>query len=113
MYIIVGVEEVVRYTYRLRPSAHAERALLQEWGRCRFLWNEAVHQHKTGNKPTLAKLGKLLTELRKNNTWMRQGSQVAQQAALRNYTQALQHSFTVKGRGRRWSPLAWCICSCR
>ncbi len=100
MYIIVGVEEVVRYTYRLRPGAHAERALLQEWGRCRFLWNEAVHQHKTGNKPTLAKLGKLLTELRKNNTWMRQGSQVAQQAALRNYTQALQHSFTVKGRGR-------------
>lgn len=44
--------------------------------------------------------GELLTELRKNNTWMRQGSQVAQQAALRNYTQALQHSFTVKGRGR-------------
>ena len=94
------MEEVVRYTYRLRPGAQAQRALLQEWGRCRFLWNEAVHQHKTGNKPTLAKLGKLLTELRENNTWMREGSQVAQQNTLRNYAQALQQSFTVKGRGR-------------
>lgn len=95
----MGVEEIVRYTYRLRPGAHAQRALLHEWGRCRFLWNEAVHQQKIGNKPTLAKLGKLLTELRKNNSWMRNGSQVAQQAILRTYAQALQHSFTVKGRG--------------
>ena len=94
------MEEIVRYTYRLRPGAQAERALFQEWGRCRFLWNEAVHQQKIGNKPTLAKLGKLLTELRKNNTWMREGSQVAQQAILRTYVQALQHSFTVKGRGK-------------
>lgn len=94
------MEEIVRYTYRLRPGAQAEHALLQEWGRCRFLWNEAVHQHKTGNKPTLAKLGKLLTELRKNNMWMREGSQVAQQTTLRNYTQSLHHSFTVKGRGK-------------
>ena len=94
------MDEIVRYTYRLRPGAQAQHALLQEWGRCRFLWNEAVHQQKTGNKPTLAKLGRLLTELRGRNTWMREGSQVAQQAMLRNYAQALQQSFTVKGRGR-------------
>ena len=99
-YIVSGMEEIVRYTYRLRPGAQAEHALIQEWGRCRFLWNEAVHQQKTGNKPTLAKLGKMLTEARKNSTWMREGSQVAQQAILRAYAQALRHSFTVKGRGR-------------
>jgi hypothetical protein len=42
--------EKVRYTYRLRPCARAERALLDEWHRCRFLWNEAVHQQKSGNR---------------------------------------------------------------
>lgn len=94
------MEEIVRYTYRLRPGAQAKHALLQEWGRCRFLWNEAVHQQKIGNKPTLGKLGKLLTEARKNNAWIREGSQVAQQTILRNYAQSLQHSFTVKGRGK-------------
>ena len=40
----------VRYTYRLRPGAAAERALLEEWGRCRWLWNEAVHQQQTGQE---------------------------------------------------------------
>ncbi|WP_439648055.1 RNA-guided endonuclease InsQ/TnpB family protein [Corynebacterium lemuris] len=94
------MDEIVRYTYRLRPGAQAQRSLSQEWGRCRFLWNEAVHQHTTGNRPTLAKLGKLLTELRGKNAWMREGSQVAQQATLRAYAQALQQSYTVKGRGR-------------
>ncbi|WP_241228304.1 RNA-guided endonuclease InsQ/TnpB family protein [Corynebacterium hylobatis] len=94
------MDEIVRYTYRLRPGVQAQRSLSQEWGRCRFLWNEAVHQHKVGNKPTLAKLGKLLTELRGKNAWMREGSQVAQQSMVRSYAQALQHSFTVKGRGR-------------
>ena len=52
------------YTYRLRPGAAAERALLDEWGRCRWLRNEAVHQQKTGRKPTLCKLSKLLTAAR-------------------------------------------------
>ena len=37
------MEETVRYSYRLRPGAMAERALLEEWHRCRFLWNEAVY----------------------------------------------------------------------
>ena len=54
--MVVTVFETVRYTYRLRPGAQAERALLTEWGRCRWLWNEAVHQHKAGRKPTMCKL---------------------------------------------------------
>jgi len=41
------VTETVRYTYRLRPGRTAQAALLAEWGRCRWLWNEAVHQQKT------------------------------------------------------------------
>ena len=90
----------MRYTYRLRPGAQATEALTAEWHRCRFLWNEAVHQQKVGNKPTFGKLSKLLTEARSRSAWLRDGSHVAQQQTLRTYGQALQHSFTVKGRGR-------------
>lgn len=92
--------ETVRYTYHLRPGAQAERALTAEWHRCRFLWNEAVHQQKAGNKPTLCKLSKLLTEARGRLAWLRDGSQVAQQQTLRTYALALDHSFKVKGRRR-------------
>lgn len=90
----------MRYNYRLRPGAQAEAALTAEWGRCRWLWNEAVHQQKTGRKPTFAKLCKMLTEARQANAWLRDGSQVAQQQVLRTYGVALNHSFKVKGRGR-------------
>jgi len=90
----------VRYNYRLRPGATAVAALNAEWGRCRFLWNEAVHQQRIGNKPTLCTLSKMLTDQRARDAWMRDGSQVAQQQTLRTYSQALQHSFKVKGRGR-------------
>lgn len=92
--------ETVRYTHRLRPGATAERALLAEWDRCRFLWNESVHMQRAGHKPTFAKLGKMLTEARRVTPWLREGSQVAQQQMLRTYAQSLAHSFTVKGRGR-------------
>ncbi|GAA3735294.1 RNA-guided endonuclease TnpB family protein [Plantactinospora mayteni] len=98
--MLPGVDETVRYTYRLRPGATARAALLAEWGRCRWLWNEAVHQYKTGRRPTLGKLSKLLTEARARSSWLRDGSQVAQQQTLRTYALALQHSFRVKGRGR-------------
>jgi putative transposase len=99
-YIVGHVFETVQYTYRLRPGAQAQSALRAEWHRCRFLWNEAVHQNRIGNKPTLCKLSKLLTEARGRSAWLRDGSQVAQQQMLRTYAQSLQLSFTVKGRGR-------------
>lgn len=92
--------ETVRYTYRLRPGAVAERALISEWHRCRWLWNEAVHQQKTRNKPAFCKLSKLLTEARARHAWLRDGSQVAQQQTLRTYSTAFDQSFTVKGRGK-------------
>ncbi|MGH3779705.1 MAG: RNA-guided endonuclease InsQ/TnpB family protein [Pseudonocardiaceae bacterium] len=88
----------MRYTYRLRPGAQAERALIAEWHRCRFLWNEAVHQQRTGRKPTLCKLSKLLTDARARFGWLREGSQVAQQQTVRTYATALQHAHKVKGR---------------
>ncbi len=50
--------------------------------------------------PRSPRLGKLLTESRRRNGWLREGSQGAQQQTLRTYAQALDHSFTVKRRGR-------------
>lgn len=94
------VYENVRYTYRLRPGANAVRALEAEWHRCRWLWNEAVHQQRTGRKPTFCKLSKMLTEARARTSWLRAGSQVAQQQTLRTYAAALNDSYRVKGRGR-------------
>ena len=57
------MDEVVRYSFRLRPGRTAEAALLAEWHRCRFLWNEAVHHQKSGNTPAFSKLGKQRLEL--------------------------------------------------
>ncbi|GGN13029.1 putative transposase [Actinoplanes campanulatus] len=92
--------ETVRYTYRLRPGRQARAALLAEWARCRWLWNEAVHQQRPGRKPSFGKLSKLLTEARARLGWLRAGSQNAQQQTLRTYGSALNTSFEVKGRGR-------------
>ncbi|MEV0435325.1 transposase [Nocardia sp. NPDC050413] len=94
------MEEVARYTYRLRPGVTAERALVDEWNRCRYLWNEAVHQQQAGRKPTQAKLGKLLTAARAANTWLRAGSQNAQACTLNTYSTALDQSFKIKERNR-------------
>lgn len=91
-------EETVRYTYRLRPGVTAQAALLAEWHRCRFLWNEAVHQQRTGRKPTRARLGKALTATRAMSSWLREGSQNAQATVLCNYATALDRSFKIKGR---------------
>lgn len=89
-----------RYTYKLRPGSQAVAHLQQEYARARWVWNECVHQFRSGNKPTAAKLDKLLTEARRSMSWLRDGSSVVQQQVIREYAAALNHSFTVKGRGR-------------
>lgn len=94
------VAETVRYTYRLRPGVQAERALLDEWHRCRWLWNEAIHQQRTGGKPTRARLGRLLTDARRVNSWLREGWQNAQANVLCLYAAELDRSYKVKGRRR-------------
>lgn len=94
------MDEIVRYTYRLRPGATAERALVAEWHRCRFLWNDAVEQERSGAKVSFGALCKRLTAGRAEHAWLREGSQVAQQQALRTFAQAFDHSFKVKGRGK-------------
>lgn len=87
----------MRYTYRLRPGALAERALIDEWHRCRFLWNEAVGLRADGKRPTGKMVSRMLTQTRATSSWLRNGWQDAQAAMLRNWTMANDQSFKVKG----------------
>ncbi|WP_343243153.1 transposase [Streptomyces sp. SID12501] len=84
-----------RWTFRLRVSSTARSALMAEWGRCRWVWNEcvakskAVHLHNkaTGDKRTCgpAQLDKLLTKARETTPWLREGSSVPQQQIIRDF----------------------------
>ena len=72
----------LRYTYRLRPGAHAERALVSEWDRCRWVWNRAVESLNTTGEWVR---DTALTDWRAEHDWLKAGSVVAQQQMLRNF----------------------------
>ncbi|WP_416984926.1 RNA-guided endonuclease InsQ/TnpB family protein [Streptomyces sp. T028] len=93
-----GVKEGghARYTYRLRVSSTARAALLAEWDRCRWAWNEcvakskAVYAHNKAHpegRQTCgpAQLDKMLTEARERTPWLRGGSSVPQQQIIRDF----------------------------
>ncbi|WP_438484810.1 RNA-guided endonuclease InsQ/TnpB family protein [Streptomyces sp. S186] len=87
-----------RWTFRLRVSSTARAALVSEWGRCRWLWNECCakskqthlwnkHRPEGASKRMCgpAQLDKMLTEARKTNGWLREGSSVPQQQLIRDF----------------------------
>ncbi|MFH9040019.1 RNA-guided endonuclease InsQ/TnpB family protein [Streptomyces sp. NPDC017966] len=85
-----------RYTYRLRVSSIARTALLAEWDRCRWIWNECVaksrqtHAHNKAHPDERltcgpAQLDKMLTEARAALPWLRQGASVPQQQIIRDF----------------------------
>ncbi|MEU6199560.1 transposase [Streptomyces sp. NPDC047061] len=84
-----------RYTYRLRMSSAARTALLAEWDRCRWVWNECVAKSRAthlrnkdeAGKRTCgpAQLDKMLTAARDRTPWLREGSSVAQQQLIRDF----------------------------
>ena len=95
---VVAEPDVVghaRYTFRLRVSSAACGALLAEWGRCRWVWNECVAKSKAVNLNNKAggerwtcgpaQLDKLLTEARRATPWLREGSSVPQQQIIRDF----------------------------
>lgn len=73
-----------RYTYRLRLSSTARRALEAEWDRLRWVWNECVaksqqvHQRNRarGEKATCGpvQLAAMLTEARARTPWLAEGA---------------------------------------
>ncbi|WP_240776836.1 RNA-guided endonuclease InsQ/TnpB family protein [Nonomuraea basaltis] len=80
-------------------SSTARTALLAEWDRCRWIWNECVaksqqtylnNKANPGDKRTCgpAQLDKMLTEARRITPWLREGSSVPQQQITRDFGKA-------------------------
>jgi putative transposase len=78
-----------RFTYRLRVSCAARVALLAEWDRCRWIWNECVARskkaHRDGEKCGPARLDRMLTGARAMTPWLAGGSSVPQQQLIRDF----------------------------
>ena len=87
-----------RYTYRLRVSGDAQRSLLAEWDRCRWVWNQCVEASNAAHQLSVqsgvkvecgpALLDKRLTGWRGEHDWLGCGSSVAQQQTIRDFGQA-------------------------
>jgi transposase len=84
--------------YRLCPSAGQERVLREHCGHARLVWNLAVEQQawwRPGRKPAPGYLEQCrqLTAARRECGWLRAGSQMVQQQALRDFDQAMRNFF--------------------
>ncbi|MBZ9639285.1 RNA-guided endonuclease TnpB family protein [Streptomyces sp. PSKA30] len=81
-----------RYTYRLRVSSTARTALLAEWDRCRWIWNECVARskkaHAENEKCGPARLDRMLTGARAMTPWLAEGSSVPQQQLIRDFAKS-------------------------
>ncbi|WP_218034269.1 RNA-guided endonuclease InsQ/TnpB family protein [Acrocarpospora corrugata] len=84
--------------YRLKPTPAQETALLEHCGHARFVWNLAVEQHRywrPGRKsaPGFAEQCRQLTQARAEFMWLRGGSVIVQQQALKDFAQAMAGFF--------------------
>lgn len=81
-----------RYTYRLRVSAVAEVALLAEWDRCRWVWNQCVEAsrraHAAGQTCGAAALDKRLTRWRAEREWLNAGASAPHQQVIRDFAKS-------------------------
>ncbi|MFC3547451.1 RNA-guided endonuclease TnpB family protein, partial [Nonomuraea ferruginea] len=93
--------------YRLQPSPAQEQALLEHCGHARYVWNLAVEQHacwKPGRRsaPGFAEQCRQLTEARAESAWLRVGSIIVQQQALKDFAQAMANYFGGTHRRPTW-----------
>ena len=84
--------------YRLLPTPAQEGVLRQHCGHARYVWNLAVEQHRHWHRGKTSAPGYLeqcqqLTAARAEYPWLRQGSQMVQQQALRDFAQAMAAFF--------------------
>jgi transposase len=80
--------------YRLVPSPAQEALLRDHCAHARFVWNLAVEQHShwhagRKNAPDYLEQCRQLTAARAEHAWLARGSQMVQQQALRDFTQAM------------------------
>ena len=93
--------------YRLCPSPEQEATLLGHCAHARYVWNLAVEQHahwRQGRKsaPGYLEQCRQLTAARAEHQWLREGSQIVQQQALRDFAQAMAGFFAGTHRRPRW-----------
>jgi putative transposase len=79
--------------YRLIPTPAQEAVLRDHCGHARYVWNLAVEQHShwrlgRAGAPGYLEQCRQLTAARAENPWLAAGSQIVQQQALRDFTQA-------------------------
>ncbi|HLM88220.1 MAG TPA: transposase [Streptosporangiaceae bacterium] len=93
--------------YRLVPTATQEAALRDHCAHARFVWNLAVEQQSwwrpgRGRAPGYLEQARQLTGARAEFGWLRAGSQMVQQQALRDFAQALTSFFAGTHRHPSW-----------
>jgi putative transposase len=93
--------------YRLVPSAAQEIVLRDHCAHSRFTWNLAVEQQSwwrpgRGSVPGFCSQARQLTEARAEFAWLRAGSQMVQQQALRDFAQAMANFFAGTHRRPSW-----------
>jgi putative transposase len=84
--------------YRLLPSPAQEAALRDHCAHARFVWNLAVEQQSwwrpgRASAPGYLEQCRQLTAARAEHAWLGAGSQMVQQQALRDFTQARTNFF--------------------
>lgn len=93
--------------YRLIPSAAQGIVLRDHCAQTRYVWNLAVEQQswwRRGRKsaPGYLEQCRQLTAARAEHDWLRAGSQMVQQQALRDFTQAMANFFGGTHRKPSW-----------
>jgi putative transposase len=84
--------------YRLLPSPAQEAVLRDHCAHARYVWNLAVEQHShwhpgRTSAPDYLEQCRQLTRARAEHEWLREGSQMVQQQALRDFAQAMTAFF--------------------
>jgi putative transposase len=92
--------------YRLIPSPAQEAVLRDHCVHARYVWNLAVGQHTHWRPGRMGAPGYLeqcrqLTAARAEHLWLRAGSQMVQQQALRDFAQAMAAFFDPASPARR------------
>lgn len=93
--------------FRLQPTPAQEQVLAEHCGHARFVWNLAVEQHAhwmpgRRSAPGFAEQCRNLTEARAEFAWLRAGSIIVQQQALKDFAQAMANFFGRTHRRPTW-----------
>src|ERR1022692_3508735 len=93
--------------YRLMPTPAQEAVMRAHCAHARSRANLAVEQQswwRRGRKsaPGYLEQSRQLTEARRENDWLRDGSQTVQQQALRDFDQAMRNFFAGTHRRPTW-----------